>query len=94
MNIEVCYAGKDRIWRSAVELDAPATLGDALARSGLIERLGLDLAVLRVGLFGKLATPQTALRDGDRVELTRPLVVDPKQARRRRVEKKSAARKT
>ncbi|MGH8313045.1 MAG: RnfH family protein, partial [Gammaproteobacteria bacterium] len=38
----------------------------------------------RLGIFGRAVVPQQLLRDGDRVEIYRPLQVDPKQARRKR----------
>ena len=68
-----------------VELRLPdgATLADALRASGLLERHP-ELAGGRVGVWGKLRAPEDLLRDGDRVELYRPLQVDPKEARRQR----------
>ena len=92
MNIEVCYAEPDRVWRVALQFAEPATVFDAILRSALIERLGLDSAALRVAVFGKLVALDTMLADGDRVEFLRPLVVDPKEARRRRVAKKASGR--
>ena len=92
MNIEVCYAEPDRAWRVVLQFAGPATVSDAIARSALIEQLGLDAAALGVAIFGKLVALDTVLGDGDRVELLRPLVVDPKEARRRRVKKKAADR--
>ena len=59
------------------------TLREAVARSGLAARHPtVDLA--RAGVWGRVRPPGTALRDGDRVELYRPLQVDPKEARRLR----------
>jgi putative ubiquitin-RnfH superfamily antitoxin RatB of RatAB toxin-antitoxin module len=64
-----------------VELPSGATIADALARSGLVAQYGLDSATIGVAVFGRRASAQTALAEGDRVELTRPLQVDPKAAR-------------
>lgn len=62
-----------------------ATVADALQASGLAARHpGVDLASLPVGIWGAPCRPNDLLRDRDRVELYRPLVVDPKAARRRR----------
>jgi len=62
-----------------------ATVADALAQSGLQSRHPeFDLAVLPTGIWGALCGRGDALRDRDRVELYRPLRVDPKQARRER----------
>lgn len=62
-----------------VELAAAATVGDAVAASGL-PLDGID----GYAVYGLRAPAAQALRDGDRVELLRPLVLDPKEARRRR----------
>jgi putative ubiquitin-RnfH superfamily antitoxin RatB of RatAB toxin-antitoxin module len=68
----------------AVDVPAGATTRLAIERSGLVVAYGLDLAALGVAIHGKRATLETPLTDGDRVELTRPLVADPKEARRKR----------
>ena len=61
------------------ELDAAATVADAVAASGLPLE-GID----GYAVFGLRAAADAPLRDGDRVELLRPLQLDPKEARRRR----------
>ena len=62
-----------------------ATVGDALAASGLAARHpALDLGTSKVGVWGKVVAPDAPLRDGDRVEVYRGLKVDPKEARRQR----------
>ena len=71
-----------------VELAAPATALDALRASGVLERCPeLAGGAMSVGIWGRAASPQTIVRDGDRVELYRPLVRDPQQARRLRAVK-------
>lgn len=66
-------------------LPAGATAQDALDASGIAARLGPQaMAQLRLGLWGRVCEPQTPLRERDRVELYRPLQVDPKEARRLR----------
>ena len=66
-------------------LQPGATVCDALRASGLLERHpAIDLATQKVGVWGKLRPLEATLRDGDRVELYRPLKVDPKEARRQR----------
>ena len=70
-----------------VDLRLPdgARVADALQASGLAARHpDVDLAALRVGIWGALCERDAVLREGDRVELYRPLRVDPKQARRER----------
>ena len=66
----------------------------ALARSGLAERHGLAADAWKVGVWGRLAPPAQPLRDLDRVELYRPLQVDPKEARRLRYKGQRQGRKT
>jgi len=81
----VVYARPDQQWVVPVELPAGATLGEAVERSGLL-RLCPELAgaALELGVFHRRCAPQAALRDGDRVEIYRPLQIDAKQARRLR----------
>lgn len=72
---------------TALTLPAGATLADALQASGVAGRHGLDAGALAVGLWGKLRPLQTVLRDRDRIEVYRPLIVDPKEARRQRYQR-------
>jgi putative ubiquitin-RnfH superfamily antitoxin RatB of RatAB toxin-antitoxin module len=84
VQVTVAFAAPGAEAIVAVTLPAGATLGDAIAASGIVARLGLDPALLECAIFGQRAKPDTPLADGDRVELTRPLTADPKRARRRR----------
>jgi putative ubiquitin-RnfH superfamily antitoxin RatB of RatAB toxin-antitoxin module len=69
----------------SLRLPAGATLAEAVRASGLQQRhAGVDLAQAPVGVWGVLRGPDHVLREADRVELYRPLTVDPKEARRRR----------
>jgi putative ubiquitin-RnfH superfamily antitoxin RatB of RatAB toxin-antitoxin module len=66
-------------------LPAGATLGEALRASGVLERHPqFDPARQAVGIWGRVCALDTVLKEGDRVEIYRPLQVDPKEARRRR----------
>lgn len=87
MDVEVCRAEPDRVTRVRLQLPDGANVGDAVARSGLAAASGVD-AASGYAVFGRRATPETLLHDGDRVELLRPLKADPKEARRRRADKK------
>src|SRR5262245_57846565 len=64
-----------------VELPAGATVGEAVDRSGLLIHYRLDAAKLGFAVYGRRAARDARLADGDRIELTRPLEVDPKVAR-------------
>jgi putative ubiquitin-RnfH superfamily antitoxin RatB of RatAB toxin-antitoxin module len=62
-----------------------ATVADALRESGLLARLREDVLERQsIGVWGRPCAPDTLLADGDRVELYRPLAMDPKEARRLR----------
>lgn len=88
LSIEVCYARPDAQTLIALTLPAGATVRDALAASQIAQRHPeIDPAVAKVGIFGKLTTLDAPLADHDRVEIYRPLIVDPKLARQRRVDK-------
>ncbi|HEX7359624.1 MAG TPA: RnfH family protein [Bryobacteraceae bacterium] len=85
LHIEVVYAGSER--QCLVTLDAPAgiTAAESVRRSGLAKKFPeVDLANCRLGIWGRVVTPGQSLRDGDRVEIYRPLRSDPKAARRER----------
>ncbi|WP_434106473.1 RnfH family protein [Paraburkholderia caffeinilytica] len=88
LSIEVCYALADEQTLIAVDLPEGATLQQAIDASGILRRYPqIDLGVQKVGVFGKLKPLDTVLADHDRVEIYRPLLVDPKLSRQRRVEK-------
>lgn len=90
INVSVCYATPTLQFLRELRLDAGATVQQAIAVSGLaLEMPDLDLAALPVGIYGKKTTLDTVLREHDRVEVYRPLIADPKNARRRRPQKAS-----
>jgi len=85
MHIEVILAMPETQKILTVELTAGSTVADAIELSGIVgmfEDFELDQA--KVGIFGHLAATQTELNDGDRVEIYRPLIADPKEIRRQR----------
>ncbi|RFU45479.1 RnfH family protein [Paraburkholderia sp. DHOC27] len=89
LSIEVCYAlpGGDQALL-ALTLPEGATVQQAVDASGILQRYPqINLAEQKVGVFGKLKTLDAVLADHDRVEIYRPLIIDPKAARQRRVEK-------
>src|ERR1700742_2560400 len=88
LSIEVCYALPNEQVLIPVELLEGATVQQALDASGILKRYPqIDLEKQKVGVFGKLKPLDTVLADHDPVEIYRPLSVDPKAARQRRVEK-------
>ena len=86
--IEVAYALPDKQVILTLEGSAGITLREAVERSGIIDQFPeIDLDKTKVGIFGKLAKLDTRLNPGDRVEIYRPLIADPKEMRRKRAEK-------
>jgi uncharacterized protein len=87
--VDVCYGLPDGAsFLKRLSLPEGATLRAAIEASGVLDaHPDLDLETAKTGVFGKLKPLDTALAAFDRVEIYRPLKVDPKTARQRRVEK-------
>ncbi len=86
--VEVAYALPEKQYLQRVTLEEGATIEQAIAASGLLTlRTDIDLARNKVGIFSRPAKLQDTVRDGDRVEIYRPLTADPKELRRMRAEK-------
>ncbi|MYM95450.1 RnfH family protein [Duganella vulcania] len=84
-NIEVCYASDAVQFLRALRVPVGTTIEQAIALSGVLQEAPeIDLAVMQVGVYAKKKTLDTVLREHDRVEIYRPLIADPKNARRRR----------
>ncbi|MBT8061964.1 MAG: RnfH family protein [Xanthomonadales bacterium] len=86
--VEVVHARPHRQCIKTVRLAEGASLGEAIEASGIRSEFE-DLVVEpeRLGIFGEKATLDQVLRNGDRVEIYRPLIADPKEARRKRAQK-------
>lgn len=85
IRIEVTYAQPHRAFCIPLQLPPNSTLRQAINQSGLLDQCpDIDLDINQVGIFGQLCELNTVLNDGDRVEIYRPLAIDPKEARRRR----------
>jgi uncharacterized protein len=83
LRIEVVFALPSRQELVSLELAAGATVAQAIERSGIVEKFpGQDLATCAVGVWGQVVERGRRLQDGDRVELYRPLLMDPQEARR------------
>ena len=86
IDVELVFApAPHQLMRVLLRLPPGATAADALRASGWLDALGETLIdSLKLGLWGRACTPDTVLRTKDRLELSRPLLVDPKEARRQR----------
>ena len=83
MRIEVVYALPQRQQLVLLELAPGSTVLDAIEASGLMQVLP-QIEFARAGIWGRPASPQTHLRDRDRVEIYRHLIADAKDGRRKR----------
>ena len=84
MKIGVAYASPTRQAWLSVELPDGATVKDAIERSGVLKQFPeIDLEQQKVGVFSKVCKLDAVLADGDRVEIYRPIICDPKAVRRR-----------
>ena len=82
--ITVAYAAPDAEAIVPLTLPAGTTVGQAVTASGLRERFALTDQTIGYAIHGQRADGGTPLADGDRIELTRPLIADAKQIRRTR----------
>jgi putative ubiquitin-RnfH superfamily antitoxin RatB of RatAB toxin-antitoxin module len=90
LRIEVVYALPESEDAVQLTLSAGAKVRDAVLASGILERHPqIDLSRHKIGIYGKVVAAGALLADGDRVEIYRPLLLDPKEARRRRARSKS-----
>ena len=95
IEIEVVYAAVDRQVLRTISVPEGLTVRDALLKSGIGDEFPeLDLAECPVGIFGKvIADPEVRLiQAGDRIEIYRPLLADPKEVRRLRAAKAAEAK--
>ncbi len=91
-SVSVCYALPDTSFLVQFDVAPGTTIAQAIAASGVLSRFPeIDLGRNKLGLFGKLKSADTVLRDGDRIEIYRPLQADPMESRRRRARHKAAA---
>jgi putative ubiquitin-RnfH superfamily antitoxin RatB of RatAB toxin-antitoxin module len=91
---EVAYATKDRQLILTVNSDAEMTAAEAIQKSGILESFPeIDAEHARIGIFGKVAKMDAKLEPGDRVEIYRPLIADPKEARKKRAAEGKVMRK-
>lgn len=93
--IEVAYATPQRQEVVEVAAHPGATIEQAIHDSGMLGRFPeIDLSQHRVGIFGEIARLHDLVHDGDRIEIYRPLVADPKDVRRKRAKSAGGRKKT
>lgn len=94
LRVEVAYARPDEQVIIPIEAPEGATVEQVIALSRIQERFpDIDLKTAKVGVFGKLGKLSTVVRTGDRVEIYRPLLADPKAVRKQRAAEGKRMRK-
>ena len=88
IDVEVAYANPEQQEIVALKMPEGTTVGHAINASGLLNHFPeIDWADIKVGIFGSVCKLDQLLKQGDRVEIYRPLLHDPKEARRQRAAK-------
>ncbi|MEY4685441.1 MAG: hypothetical protein RLZ25_1900 [Pseudomonadota bacterium] len=89
LQIEVAYALPSRQEIIALEVEEGCSLMEAIMQSGILDRFSeIDIERDATGIFGQVMPGTQILREGDRVEIYRPLTADPRVARRVRSKSK------
>lgn len=87
--VEVAYGVPDNQFLKSITVASGANIRDAILQSGLLQQFpDLHVDSLEAGIFSKRMSLDHIISDGDRIEIYRPLLIDPKEARRRRAELK------
>ena len=93
IGVEVAYALPHKQAIVEVQVAAGATALEAAQQTGIADKFdGIDLDNAKFGIFSKVVSPGQALREGDRVEIYRPLIADPKEVRKARAARARARR--
>jgi uncharacterized protein len=93
INVEVSYALPHKQQIIALQVEPGCSAYDAAVQSGISQQFSdLDLETAKLGIFGKVVSrpKQEGLKEGDRVEIYRPLIADPKEVRKARAAKVKA----
>jgi hypothetical protein len=83
ISIEVTYALPQKQTLLSLQVPQSTSVQDAIEQSGILQlHLDIDLAVNKVGIWYKTTKLDTELKDGDRIEIYRPLIADPREVRK------------
>lgn len=87
IKIQIAYALPDSYFLHSYQVEAGTIIQNAILQSGILQQYSeIDLRINNVGIFSRLAKLTDVLEDGDRIEIYRPLLADPKEIRRKRAE--------
>jgi putative ubiquitin-RnfH superfamily antitoxin RatB of RatAB toxin-antitoxin module len=88
ITIEVVYGTSTSQTLLELAVEESTTVIKAIEQSGILNQYPeIDIHASKVGVWNRVVKPTTALKDGDRIEIYRPLIADPKEVRKRRAEK-------
>lgn len=88
VNVEVVYALPEKQFLKSLRVPQGTTVEEVIRMSGLLEtRQDINLAVNKVGIFSRAVKLSDEVKEGDRIEIYRPLIADPKELRRMRAER-------
>ncbi|MCK3655884.1 RnfH family protein [Pasteurellaceae bacterium Macca] len=87
--VEVAYAYPEKYFLKKIYLDAPVTIQNVILQSGVLQKYTeIDLRENKIGIFSRPAKLTDLVENGDRIEIYRPLIADPKEIRRQRAAQK------
>ncbi|MFW0088637.1 MAG: RnfH family protein [Coxiella endosymbiont of Haemaphysalis qinghaiensis] len=90
ITINVCYAMPKKQVEICLEVEENCTIAIAIKRSGILQKFPeINLTRARVGIYGKINSLEASVRDGDRIEIYRSLLIEPKKARLLRAQRLS-----
>lgn len=88
ITVEVAYAKPEQQSLLTLSVAANDTVKQVIERSGILQQFPeIDLDIQKVGIWSRPVKLQDRVKEGDRIEIYRPLIADPKDLRRRRAEK-------
>jgi len=89
LNIELIYPLPEEQILICITVDQGTNIQQAIEQSGILDKYPeIDLIINKVGIFSKAAKLNAILREGDRIEIYRPLIADPKEVRKKKALKK------
>ncbi|MDU4464787.1 RnfH family protein [Haemophilus parahaemolyticus] len=92
--VEVVYAYPERYFLKKLTLENPITIQKAIVQSGVLEKYTeIDLRQNKVGIFSRTTKLTDMVENGDRIEIYRPLIADPKEIRRKKAEEQAKIKK-
>lgn len=93
INIEIAYASPERYYLKSFQVDEGITVQTAIMQSGILSQFPeIDLSTNKIGIFSRPIKLTDVLKEGDRIEIYRPLLADPKEIRRKRAAEQAAAK--